>query len=110
MCSLVAHAMQSMSFWRFRAQEFARHTGSATIPGVDGKIPALRMAGEVADLVEVADVDGDGDVGRIAVVEEMLEADLHGDGADELSEARHLEIFHAPNLEHEGTKLFADEG
>ena len=73
-------------------------------------MPVLRMAGEVADLVEVADVSGDGDVGRIAVVEEVFEADLHRDGTDELAEARHLEIFHVPDLQHQGAEGLADKG
>jgi len=40
----------------------------------------------------------------------MLEADLYGKGADDFAEARHLEIFHLPDFEHEGTEIFADEG
>ena len=40
-----------------------------------------------ADLVEVADVDGDGDVGRVAVVEEVREPDLEGDRGDDFAEA-----------------------
>src|SRR5262249_29669315 len=48
--------------------------------------------------------------GGVAVVEEMLEADLDGNGADDFAEARHLEIFHVPDFEHEGAEVFADEG
>ncbi len=67
-------------------------------------------SGEIADLVEVADINWNRNIGRVAVVEEMLKADLDGNGADEFSEARHLEIFHLPDFEHEGAEVLADEG
>src|SRR5581483_234096 len=68
------------------------------------------LSREITDLVEVADVNWDRNIGGVAVVEEMLEADLDGNGADDFAEARHLEIFHAPDFEHEGAEVFADEG
>jgi len=67
------------------------------------------FAGEIADLVEIADVDRDGDVRGVAVVEEMFEADFDGNGADDFAQARHLEIFHAPDFKHEGAEVFADK-
>ena len=68
------------------------------------------LPGEIADLVEVADVNWNRNIRGVAVVEEMLEADLEGNGADDFPEARHLEIFHLPDFEHEGAEVFADEG
>ena len=68
------------------------------------------LSGEIADLVEVADVNWNRNVGGIAVVEEVLEADLHGNGADDFPEAWHPKIFHVPDFEHEGAEVFADEG
>ena len=68
------------------------------------------LSGEIANLVEVADVNWNRNIGGVAVVEEMLEADLEGNGADDFPEARHLEIFHLPDFEHEGAEVFADEG
>ena len=88
-------------------QECARATQA--LAGLGARATRLRSAGEVADLVEVADVDGDRDVGGVAVVEEVFEADLHGDGADEFAETGHLEIFHLPDFKHQGAEIFADE-
>ena len=68
------------------------------------------LSGEIADLVEVADVNWNRNIGGIAVIEEMLEPDLDGNGADDFAEARHLEIFHAPDFQHERAEVFADEG
>ena len=68
------------------------------------------MSGKIADLVEVADVNWDRNIGGVAVVEEMLQADLDGNGTNKLAEARPLEIFHAPDFKHEGAEVFADEG
>lgn len=70
----------------------------------------LILSGEVANPVEVANVNWNRNIRRVAVVEEMLEADLDGNGADYFAEALHLEIFHVPDFEHEGAKVFADEG
>ena len=47
--------------------------------------------------------------GRVAVVEEMGELDLHRDRADYLAEARHLQILYVPDFEHQGAEFFADE-
>ena len=44
-------------------------------------------SGEIADLVEVADINWNRNIGRVAVVEEMLKADLDGNGADEFAKA-----------------------
>src|ERR1700682_2630639 len=66
-------------------------------------------AGEVANLVQVLDVDRDGDIWRVAVVQEVGEPDLDRNGADDLAEARQLKIFHSPDFEHQGAKVFADE-
>jgi len=71
---------------------------------------SFSSTGEVADLIEVANVDGNGDVRGVAVVEEVFEADLHGDGADDFTEAGHLEILHVPDFEHERAEVFTDEG
>ena len=68
------------------------------------------LSGKIADLVEVADVNWNRNIGGVAVVEEMLEPDLDGNGTDEFPEARHLEIFHMPDFEHQGAEVFADEG
>lgn len=68
------------------------------------------LSSEIADLVEVADINWNRNVRGVAVVEEMLKADLNGNGADDFAEARHLEIFHVPDFEHEAAELFADEG
>lgn len=68
------------------------------------------LSGEITDLVEIADVNWNRNIGGVAVVEEMLEADLDGNGADDFAKARHLEIFHAPDFEHEGAEVFAAEG
>ena len=70
----------------------------------------LMSSGEIADLVEVSDINCNRNIGGIAVVEEMLKADPDGNGADEFAEARHLEIFHVPDFEHEGAEVFTDEG
>src|SRR5215469_3953794 len=40
----------------------------------------------------------------------MLQADLDGNGTNELAEARLLEIFHVPDFKHDGAEGFADEG
>ena len=71
---------------------------------------ALLLSGEIADLVEVVDVNWNRNIGGVAVVEEMLEGDLDGNGPDDFTEARHLEIFHVPDFEHEGAEIFTDEG
>jgi len=68
------------------------------------------LSSEIADLVEVADVNWNRNIGGVAVVQEMLEADLDRNGADDFAEARHLEIFHVPDFEHEGAEVFTDEG
>ena len=70
----------------------------------------LVLSRKIADLVEVTDVNWNRNVGRVAVVEEMLEMDLHGNGTNEFAEARRLEIFHAPDFQHERAEVFADEG
>src|SRR5215469_14862743 len=70
----------------------------------------LMLSGKIADLVEVTDVNWNRNIGGIAVVEEMLEVDLDGNGTNEFAEARHLEIFHVPDFEHEGAEVFADKG
>ena len=58
----------------------------------------LMSSGEIADLVEVVDINWNRNIGGVAVVKEMLKADLDRNGADEFAEARHLEIFHMPDL------------
>ena len=68
------------------------------------------LSGEIADLVEVADVNWNRNICGVAVVQEMLEADLDGNGADDFAESGHLKIFHVPDFEHEGAEVFADEG
>ena len=68
------------------------------------------LSGKIADLVKVPDVNWNRNIGGVAVVEEMLEADLDGNGTNELAEARPLEIFHVPDFKHEGAEVFADEG
>src|SRR5580658_7069989 len=73
------------------------------------KVLTLLRPRQVSDLVEIADVDGQGNVGRIAVVEEMLQTDLHGNAADHLAEARHLEVLHFPDVQHQRAELRADE-
>ena len=70
----------------------------------------LVLSRKIADLVEVTDVSWNRNVGRVAVVEEMLEMDLHGNGTNEFAEARRLEIFHAPDFQHERAEVFTDEG
>src|SRR5215469_791070 len=70
----------------------------------------LMLSGKIADLVEVADVNWNRNIGGVAVVEEMLEVDLDGNGTNEFAEAGHLEIFHVPDFEHEGAEVFADKG
>src|SRR5215472_9881374 len=68
------------------------------------------LSGKIADLVEVADVNWNRNIGGVAVVEKMLEVDLDGNGTDEFVETRHLEIFHVPDFEHEGAEVFANKG
>lgn len=68
------------------------------------------LSGKLADLIKVSDINWDRNVGGVAVVEKMLEADLDGNGADDFAEARHLQIFHVPDFEHQGTEFFTDEG
>src|SRR5262249_18491893 len=70
----------------------------------------LVLSRKIADLVEVPDVNWNRNIGRVAVVEEMLEADLHGNGTNEFAEAWRLEIFHAPDFQHERAEVFTDEG
>ena len=70
----------------------------------------LMSSGEIADVVEVADINWNRNIGGVTIIQEMLEADLDGNGADEFAEARHLEIFHIPDFEHEGAEVFANEG
>ena len=67
------------------------------------------VAGEEADLVEVVDVDGDGDVGGVTVIEEVGEVDFERDAGDDSAEARELEVLRSPDLEHERAEVFADE-
>ena len=68
------------------------------------------LSGKIADLVEVADVNWNRNIGGVAVVEKMLEVDLDGNGTNEFVETRHLEIFHVPDFEHEGAEVFANKG
>src|SRR5579862_6031951 len=68
------------------------------------------LSGELTDLVKVSNVNWNWNIGGVAVVEEMIETDFDGNGADDLAEARHLQILYVPDFEHEGTKPFADEG
>jgi hypothetical protein len=66
-------------------------------------------ASQIPNLVQVFNLDRDGNVGRIAAIEEVFNTNLDGNRADNLAEARNLEILHFEYLEPQGAELFADE-
>src|ERR1700746_268870 len=63
----------------------------------------------VSDLIEISDVDRDRNIGRIAVIEEMLKAYLRGNIGNHLAEPRYLQILDLPDLDHERAEIFADK-
>ena len=74
------------------------------------KLTWLRFAGNEASLIEVVDVGRDGDVRGVSIVEEVGETDFKWDRGYDFAEAGELEVFHLPDFQHEGAKVFADEG
>src|ERR1700678_1530738 len=61
----------------------------------------LGRPGQVSDLVQISNIDWNRNVGRIAVIQEVLQSDLHWNRRDHLAKTRHLQIFHTPDFQHQ---------
>src|SRR5262249_411222 len=69
----------------------------------------LGRSGQIAYLVQVSHIDRNRNVGRVAVIQEVLQADLHRNRRDHLAKTRHLQKFHTPDFQHQRTEFVADK-
>ena len=63
----------------------------------------------LSNLVQVLHIDGDRNVGRVAVIEKVRKVDFDRNRADDFAKTWHLQEFHSPDFEHKGTEVLADE-
>src|SRR5215470_13484835 len=70
---------------------------------------SLKRSSHISDLIQVSDIDRNRNVGRVAVIQEMLQPNLHRNRRDHFAKARHLQIFHTPDFQHQRTEFIADE-
>src|SRR3979409_21824 len=66
-------------------------------------------ARKFTNLVQVFNVDGDRNVGRITVIKEVFEPDFGRNRADDFAKTRHFEILYAPDIKHQRAERFTDE-
>src|SRR5688572_16484881 len=68
-----------------------------------------RRPRQLANLVEIPDVDRDRYVRGVAVVQEVIQLHAPRNRPDHLAETRLRQVLRSPDLQHQGAELGADE-
>src|ERR1700756_609088 len=90
----------------YRSLEESAEKHNSTI-GINNSL--LLLPCQFSDLIEISNVDRDRNIGRVPVVQKVLQPNFHRNRRNHLTEPGYLQVLHLPDLDHERAEFFADK-